>query len=103
MSKRKYYIRLLITAIFLMTLADAACTATGVSLGVIGEGNPIFSTVMEEYPVYTAAAVCVYTGILLTLLYRFGMRCRCTVPLLAGLSSVKVAVIGLHLGWIAAL
>lgn len=102
-DKQIYYIRLFVLAIFLLTLSDAACTAAGISLGVIGEGNPIWREAMYANPAWTAVAACVYTAGLLYLVYRFGARCRCTVPLLAGLCGVKVAVIGLHVGWIATL
>lgn len=100
MIKQMNYIRLLILAIFLLTLADAACTAAGVSLGIIFEGNPIMCTPMQEYPVFTAVLVCLYVGVLLALIDRFSARCRYILPMLAIVLAVKVAVIGLHIGWI---
>ncbi len=100
MGKQINYTRILILAIFLLTLADAACTAAGVSLGIILEGNPIMQVPMHEHPVFTAALVCLYVGVLLALLEKFSSRCRYIVPLLTVVFLVKVAIIGLHLGWI---
>lgn len=100
MDKQMNYIRILIWAIFLLTLADAVCTAAGVSLGIILEGNPIMQAPMHEHPVFTAALVCLYVGALLALIGKFSSRCRYILPLLAVVFAVKVAVIGLHLGWI---
>ena len=56
MTRHMNYIRLLILAIFLLTLVDAACTATGVSLGFILEGNPIMQVPMHEHPVFYGGA-----------------------------------------------
>ncbi len=102
-SRRIRHIHWLVPAIFLLTLADAACTVAGVRLGVISEGNPIIRAAMHAYPVWAGAAACAYTGALLSLVYRYGPRARCTVPLLVGLFAVKTAVMGLHLGWITGL
>lgn len=100
MNRQINYIRLLILAIFLLTMADAVCTVAGVSLGVIFEGNPIMRASMHEYPVFTAVLVCLYVGVLLALIDKFSARCRYILPMLTVVFVVKVAVIGLHIGWI---
>jgi len=100
MDRQTNTIRILILAIFLLTIADAACTAAGVSLGIILEGNPLMRVPMHEYPVFTAVLVCLYVGLLLALIDRFSTRCRFVQPLLTFVLVVKIAVVGLHLGWI---
>ncbi len=86
--------------IMLLTLLDAVCTAVGVRLGFITEWNPLMRTAVLQAPAWTGAASFAYTGTLMALVCRFGPRARCTIPLLAGLCTVKLAVVGLHLGWI---
>ncbi|MGI5971916.1 MAG: DUF5658 family protein [Oscillospiraceae bacterium] len=100
MNRQIQFINRLIIAAFLMTLADAFCTVAGIRLGVIEEANPILRSAMELDPVVTALAACAYTGGLLLIVYRFGNRCRTTLPLLLVLCAVKAAVMILHAGWI---
>ena len=87
----------------LLTFGDALCTMAGIRLGVIAEGNPLLSTAVQQSPEITCAGVFAYTAVLLAVVARFGHRARSTVPLLAVLCAVKLAVMGLHLGWIIAL
>ena len=96
-------IQYLVITIFLLTLADAACTFAGISLGFITEGNPILASVMQQSPGLTCLAAIFYTTVLLAVIRRFGHLCRVTVPLLAGLTAVKAAVIGMHVYWMALL
>lgn len=46
--------------VFLLTVADAVCTAAGLRLGAITEGNPLMAAPMYAAPGITAAAV--YAG-----------------------------------------
>jgi hypothetical protein len=99
-DKRILIMRRLIWAVMLMTLLDAVCTAIGIRLGLITEWNPLLRGAVQRAPVWAGAASCAYTGAFMTLVYRFGPRARCTIPLLAGLCTVKLAVMGMHLGWL---
>lgn len=92
----------LLLLILLHSLADAVCTATGISIGVISEGNPLL-TAINSRPMLGCFAAFVYTSGLLFVIYKLGDRCRFTMPLLIGLCAVKIAVMGLHVIWIGAL
>jgi len=99
-GKRTQIIRRLVLAVMLLTLLDAVCTAVGIRLGFIAEWNPLLRAAVQRAPVWTGAASCAYTGFFMALVCRYGPRARCTIPLLAGLCTIKLAVIGMHLGWL---
>jgi len=102
MAKKARRISRLVIAVLLLTLLDAAFSAYGMRLGLIGEANPILRGFMERSPELSALAVFLYTAALMAVVRRLGPRCRSTVPLLYGLCGVKAAVIGLHIGWMLA-
>jgi|LSQX01.2.fsa_nt_gb hypothetical protein len=54
---RKLFIRIVIIAIFILQVADAACTAYGVTLGCVQEGNVLFEKIMHSHPILTAGLV----------------------------------------------
>lgn len=99
-GKRIRIMRRLILAVMLLTLLDAACTAVGIRLGLIAEWNPLLRAAVQRAPVWAGAASCAYTGVFMALVRRFGPRARCTIPMLTGLCTVKLAVMGMHLGWL---
>lgn len=98
--KTENIMRRLIIIALLLSLGDAICTAIGVSMGVISEGNPIWRSFMHAQPLLAALAALACTSGLLAVVYKFGIRCRCTLPLLAGLCVVKSTVMGMHIDWI---
>ncbi len=92
--------RRLFVLIFLLTLADAACTAAGMYLGVITEANPLLRGLMTAHPALTAGGVCVFVGGLLLLMYSVRAQVKWLGSALSALAVVKLAVLGMHLGWI---
>lgn len=92
--------RKLLIAILTLTAADAACTAAGLRLGTIQEGNPLLCHVMTAHPVMTGAAVCVAVAALMLWLYSVRERVRWIGPALVGVVAVKLAVMGMHIHWI---
>ena len=99
MTKRGRCISRLIAAVLLLTLIDGVFTAIGLRLGLIGEANPLLRGLAQRCPALSALAAFLYTSALMAVVCRFGMRCRCTVPLMYGLCGIKIAVVGLHVGW----
>lgn len=87
--------------IFLLTIADAVCTAVGVSHGVINEGNVLMQTAMTSYPVLTAVAVCLIIGGILYLMWRVRKRIKWMPRALIGILAVKIGILGMHGYWIA--
>ena len=90
----------LFIAIYILTIADIACTVTGVHMGYITEANPILQGLMHTSPILTGAAMCVLIGTVLYGLYRVRQRIRWLGYVMGGMAAVKVMVIGLHAGWI---
>ena len=96
----KKRIRSLVLISLMLSLGDAVCTAGGITMGLISEGNALLRPLADSRPIAASLAAFVYTGILLSVVYKLGMRCRFTVPLLIGVCIVKLAVMGIHLVWI---
>lgn len=88
--------------ILVLTAMDAVCTAAGLRLGVIAEGNPLMAAPMYAAPGITAAAVCAGTAALLALIWRLRRRVPWAGAALLGVLAVKLGVVGLHLRWIIA-
>ena len=86
--------------IYLLTILDIAFTATGLKLGVIEEGNPIMNYFIESSIELTTFCVLAYVGIALVFIYKASPKIRWLNTALAGLSSVKVYIVVLHLRWI---
>lgn len=95
----KKRIRSLVLISLMLSLGDAVCTAGGISLGFISEGNVLLRPLADSRPIAAALTTFAYTGILLSVVYKLGTRCRFTVPLLIGVCIVKLAVMGIHLLW----
>ncbi|SMC39447.1 DUF5658 family protein [Papillibacter cinnamivorans] len=89
--------------ILTITVMDAVCTAAGIRLGVIAEGNPLMAAPMYAAPGITAAAVCAGTAALLALIWRLRRRAPWAGAALLSVLAVKLGVVGLHLYWILAL
>ncbi|MGE4353416.1 MAG: DUF5658 family protein [Oscillospiraceae bacterium] len=90
----------LVVSAYFLTLADCFCTAAGVRAKVITEANPLLQSAMQTCPILTALGIGAGVFGLLAVVYHFGPRARCTVPLLTLLCVVKLAVVGLHVRWI---
>lgn len=88
-------------AVYLLTIFDVACTAAGLRLGVITEGNPILTGVMANSPELAAAGLCIVVGAVLLWLYSVRKKIRWLIPALAAIATIKLAVVGMHLFWIA--
>lgn len=93
-------VRWLIITVLILTLIDAACTTTGVLMGVITEGNPICRSMMQGQPILAGVAAIVYTALLMAFVYKYGRKFRATAPLLAFVCVVKFVIVGMHVNWI---
>lgn len=93
----------LIALILILTIFDAACTVSGLRLGVIEEANQMLAAPMSSAPWLTSAAVCVGTAALLALIWRCRQRAPWAGTALIGVAAVKLGVVGLHLHWILSL
>lgn len=93
--------RRLIILILALTVADAVCTAAGLSMGVISEANPILSGIFPASPVLSCAALCVFVAVLLRLLYFLQDRVKWLKNALTAVAAVKLVVLGMHFAWIA--
>jgi hypothetical protein len=98
--KASQTIRWLILSVLILTLIDVACTVTGVLMGVIIEGNPIWQSAMRGQPILAGVAAIVYTALLMAFVYKYGRKFRTTVPLLAFVCMVKLGIVGMHVNWI---
>lgn len=90
----------LFVLIFLLTLSDAVCTAAGMRLGVIAEANPLLRGLMTAHPELTSAGVCVFVGAILCIMYPVREQVRWLGSALSAVAVIKLAVLGMHLGWI---
>lgn len=90
----------LLTAVFIMTVVDAASTVTGVKLGVIEEANPFIQAAMTNQPILTGLVVCLAIGAILYGIYRVRHRIRWIGYAMGGVLVVKIGVIALHINWI---
>ena len=91
----------LFITIYILTIADIACTVAGVYTGYITEANPVLQGLMHTSPILTGAAMCIVIGAVLYGMYRVRQRIRWIGYAIGGMAAVKVMVIGLHVGWIA--
>ncbi|SMC59996.1 DUF5658 family protein [Papillibacter cinnamivorans] len=82
-----------------LTAADAFCTASGIRLGTIEEANPLFSGWISLSPGPAGLAAFLGTAALLALLYASRGRVSWIGGALSGIAAVKLAVLGLHFGW----
>jgi hypothetical protein len=87
--------------VFILTVVDAICTAVGVHLGCVEEANPFFQSMIMSHPVLAASAVCAGVGAVLYGMYLVRNKVRFMAPLIIGLLIIKLAVVGMHIGWMA--
>lgn len=83
-----------------LTAADCACTASGVRMGAITEANPLFLGWMSISPEYTVSLTFAGVSAMVLIVYILGSRVPWSGTALAGLAAAKLAVLGLHFGWI---
>lgn len=90
----------LFIAIYILTILDAISTIAGVQLKVVEEANPFVQAAMTNQPILTGLVVCLGIGAVLYGIYRVRHKIRWIGYGLGGMLAVKIAVIGLHVGWI---
>ena len=92
----------MIAAIAILTIIDIICTAVGLSLGFIAEGNPLMAWLFDWSVIGTCVIVVLLVGACLAILKTFMDRFKWTRYVVAGLVGVKLFVVLVHLSWIIA-
>lgn len=90
----------LFIAIYILTIADITLTAAGVRMGYITEANPVLQGMMHTCPILTGTVMCVLIGAVMYGVYRARDKIRWLRYPMGGMLVVKMAIIGLHAGWI---
>ena len=92
--------KVLLSSVFGLTLADVSCTYFGYKAGYIEEANPLLRFTFHNHPELTSIFVIIFVGCLLGLLWNYKDKARHITLFVVGILIVKIAVVGLHLNWI---